>query len=181
MLNDVASAALHAARIDNPHSVTKTQVGLGNVNNTSDLAKPISTLTQEALDAKAPVASPAFTLITPTAPTADQSTNSTQLATTEFVKAAIDAIVAASPSALDAIERIGYSARQRRKLCVNDDKRTRGEIARRCGASAFGSATSARTGQSCARGGAASGLAQDLDQRAYSHSGNRLWLRHLTL
>ena len=36
-------------------------VGLGNVDSTSDASKPISTLTQTALDAKAPLASPAFT------------------------------------------------------------------------------------------------------------------------
>ena len=43
----------HAARTDNPHNVTKTQVGLGNVDNTSDADKPISTATQTALDKKA--------------------------------------------------------------------------------------------------------------------------------
>ena len=42
----------HEGRKDNPHAVTKAQVGLGNVNNTSDLAKPISTATQNALDGK---------------------------------------------------------------------------------------------------------------------------------
>lgn len=36
----------------NPHNVTKTDVGLGNVNNTSDLLKPISNATQTALDLK---------------------------------------------------------------------------------------------------------------------------------
>ena len=36
-------------------------VGLGNVDNTTDLAKPISTLTQTALDLKAPLANPIFT------------------------------------------------------------------------------------------------------------------------
>lgn len=35
----------------NPHKVTKADVGLGNVDNTSDLDKPISTATQTALDA----------------------------------------------------------------------------------------------------------------------------------
>lgn len=42
----------HLSNTSNPHSVTKTQIGLGNVNNTSDLLKPISTATQEALDKK---------------------------------------------------------------------------------------------------------------------------------
>ena len=41
--------------------VTKAHVGLGNVDNTSDASKPVSTLTQAALDLKAPLASPAFT------------------------------------------------------------------------------------------------------------------------
>lgn len=36
----------------NPHNVTKNDVGLGNVDNTSDLDKPISTLVQEAIDGK---------------------------------------------------------------------------------------------------------------------------------
>lgn len=37
---------------NNPHEVTKAQVGLGNCDNTSDLDKPISTATQAALDGK---------------------------------------------------------------------------------------------------------------------------------
>ena len=37
----------------NPHETTKADVGLGNVDNTSDLNKPISTATQTALDGKA--------------------------------------------------------------------------------------------------------------------------------
>ncbi len=42
----------HIADKTNPHEVTKTQVGLGNVDNTSDLDKPISTATQTALNGK---------------------------------------------------------------------------------------------------------------------------------
>ena len=37
---------------DNPHEVSKAQVGLGNVDNTSDINKPISTATQTALNEK---------------------------------------------------------------------------------------------------------------------------------
>lgn len=66
---------------------TKSLVGLGNVDNTSDAAKPVSTATQTALDLKAPLASPALTGA-PTAPTATAGTNTTQLATTAFVTAA---------------------------------------------------------------------------------------------
>ena len=42
----------HVASKSNPHGVTASQVGLGNVNNTSDADKPVSTATQAALDAK---------------------------------------------------------------------------------------------------------------------------------
>jgi hypothetical protein len=42
----------HISSTSNPHSVTKAQVGLSNVDNTSDASKPISTATQTALDAK---------------------------------------------------------------------------------------------------------------------------------
>ena len=42
----------HVARADNPHTVTKAQVGLGAVDNTSDANKPISTATQTALNTK---------------------------------------------------------------------------------------------------------------------------------
>lgn len=47
--------ATHEADTDNPHAVTKAQVGLGNVDNTSDMAKPVSTAQQAALDSKADV------------------------------------------------------------------------------------------------------------------------------
>lgn len=42
----------HIANTSNPHSVTKEQIGLSNVDNTSDLSKPISTATQTALNGK---------------------------------------------------------------------------------------------------------------------------------
>lgn len=41
--------------------ITKTMVGLGNVDNTSDADKPVSTTQQTALDLKANIASPTFT------------------------------------------------------------------------------------------------------------------------
>src|SRR5690606_18110419 len=49
-----------------------------------------------ALAAKAPLASPALTG-TPTAPTASAATNTTQLATTAFVQAAITALINSAP------------------------------------------------------------------------------------
>ena len=53
----------HITNTSNPHSVTKAQVGLGNVDNTSDANKPISTATQTALDAKVSRNSDAYTKV----------------------------------------------------------------------------------------------------------------------
>ena len=41
--------------------VSKAAVGLGSVDNTTDAGKPVSSLTQTALDAKAPITNPTFT------------------------------------------------------------------------------------------------------------------------
>ncbi|MCJ7450080.1 MAG: hypothetical protein MUO72_20595 [Bacteroidales bacterium] len=75
-------------------SGAKTGLGLGNVDNTTDLLKPVSTATQTALNLKAPLASPAFTG-TPLAPTAAAGTNTTQVATTAFVTSAINTSIPA--------------------------------------------------------------------------------------
>lgn len=40
----------HTANKDNPHKVTKEQVGLGNVDNTSDMDKPVSNATISAIE-----------------------------------------------------------------------------------------------------------------------------------
>ncbi|QMQ39069.1 tail fiber protein (plasmid) [Escherichia coli] len=64
-----------------------------------------STTINNALDLKAPLASPAFTG-TPTAPTASQGTNSTQIANTAFVKAAITALINGAPGTLDTLKEI---------------------------------------------------------------------------
>lgn len=45
----------HEADVLNPHGVTKSQVGLGSVDNTSDLDKPVSTAQQTAFDGKSNV------------------------------------------------------------------------------------------------------------------------------
>lgn len=42
---------LHVNNKNNPHEVTKEQIGLGNVDNTADLDKPIPTAMQEEIDA----------------------------------------------------------------------------------------------------------------------------------
>jgi len=50
--NGYSTVSSHIASTSNPHSVTATQVGLGNVDNTSDANKPVSTATQTALNTK---------------------------------------------------------------------------------------------------------------------------------
>lgn len=42
----------HALAMNNPHNVTKSQVGLGNVDNTSDMNKPLSTQQKNYVDAQ---------------------------------------------------------------------------------------------------------------------------------
>jgi hypothetical protein len=105
--------------------ITKSMVGLGSVDNTADTAKPVSTAQQTALDLKANLASPTFTgTVTipsgasisgfaplaspaltgvPTAPTAAAATNTTQVATTAFVRGEVTALVNGASAALDTL------------------------------------------------------------------------------
>jgi hypothetical protein len=101
--------------ITSPVGLAKADVGLGNVDNTADANKPVSTATQTALDLKlasataattyAPLASAALTG-TPTAPTATAATNTTQIATTAFVRAEVAALVNSATSTLDTLGEI---------------------------------------------------------------------------
>lgn len=72
--------AAHATDTSNPHGVTAAQVGLGNVTNES----------------KATMFTDAALTGTPTAPTASAGDNSTQIATTAYVDAAVGALLGAS-------------------------------------------------------------------------------------
>jgi len=85
--------------------VSATHVGLGNVDNTSDANKPVSTATQTALDLKAPLASPALTGL-PTAPTAISSTNTTQVATTAYVKSVVSDLTNGAGAAYDTLKEL---------------------------------------------------------------------------
>ena len=86
-------------------AVTVTSLSLENVNNTSDVNKPVSTATQTALDLKAPLASPVLTGV-PTAPTAAAATDTTQIATTAFVRAEVAALVNSAGATLDTLGEI---------------------------------------------------------------------------
>ena len=85
--------------------LTKSSVGLGNVDNTSDANKPVSTATQTALDLKANLASPALTG-TPTAPTAASNTNTTQVATTAYVQGEISELLNGAGPAYDTLKEL---------------------------------------------------------------------------
>ena len=54
---DITPMSAHISNQNNPHNVTKAQVGLGNVDNTSDLNKPVSTAVQTELNKKVNTAS----------------------------------------------------------------------------------------------------------------------------
>ncbi len=86
-------------------NIAKSDLGLSNVDNTSDANKTISNLTQTALNLKAnasdvttalalkaSIASPSLTG-TPLAPTATAGTNTTQIATTEYVTTAVSTVL----------------------------------------------------------------------------------------
>ena len=89
-------------------STTAGDVGLGNVDNTADSAKPVSTAQQTALDLKANIASPALTG-NPTAPTQTGTDDSTKIATTAFVQDRIDTIIGNAGSTLDTLGELSAS------------------------------------------------------------------------
>ena len=95
----------HTSLTNNPHSVTATQVGLGNVDNTSDANKPVSTATQTALNLKANAANAALTG-NPTAPTQLSTDNTTKIATTEYVTTAVSDVVNGAPGTLNTLNEI---------------------------------------------------------------------------
>lgn len=96
---------LTAAQLKTLLALVKGDVGLGNVDN-------VSTATV--------LASPALTGV-PTAPTAATSTNTTQLATTAFVKAVFDQLIGGASSAYDTFKEL-------QDLMVADDTETSGII-----------------------------------------------------
>lgn len=61
-VEEIACTAAGRALLDDANAAAqRTTIGLGNVDNTSDANKPVSTATQTALDLKANLASPIFT------------------------------------------------------------------------------------------------------------------------
>lgn len=97
---DVKTTAGRRDVISSINSVTLKEIAAA-INNDPNF----STTINNALTLKAPLANPALTG-TPTAPTAVQSTNNTQIATTAFVKSAVAGLVGSSPEALDTLNEL---------------------------------------------------------------------------
>jgi hypothetical protein len=100
-----AQISNHTSNALNPHDVSKSQVGLSNVDNTTDAAKPVSTAQATAIALKSNLASPTFTGV-PLAPTAAVGVNTTQIATTAYVRAAVTALVNSAPTTLDTLNEL---------------------------------------------------------------------------
>lgn len=106
------------------YTLTKTDVGLTNVDNTSDANKPVSTAQQTALNLKANLAGPALTG-TPTSTTAAVDTNTTQIATTAFV---LGQSASATPL-IDGVAAVGSSTRFARGDHVHPTDTSRAPLA----------------------------------------------------
>ena len=103
--------------------ITKTHVGLGNVDNTSDATKQTNILSAASAsdvglgnvtnESKSTMfASPSFTSV-PVVPTAAASTNTNQIASTAFVTTAIDNLIDSAPGALNTLNELAAA--------INDD------------------------------------------------------------
>lgn len=103
-----APTEAHIASTTNPHNTSWSNL-LGKPATFAPSAHThaISEVTnlQTQLDAKAPLASPALTGV-PTAPTAAGGTNTTQIATTAFVRDEVAALVASAPGTLDTLNEL---------------------------------------------------------------------------
>jgi len=110
--------------ITSPSGLVKGDVGLGNVDNTSDANKPISTATQSALDLKAPLASPTFTG-TVTLPTG--TVTSGMIADGTIVNADINssAAIALSKLATDPLARANHTGTQTASTISDFDTQVR--------------------------------------------------------
>ena len=114
-LSAATATALETARtisLGGDVSGSTTFDGTGNVTITATVADDSHAHTvanvdglQTALDAKAPLASPALTG-TPTAPTPTAGTNTTQVATTAFVSTAVSNLVDSAPGTLDTLNEL---------------------------------------------------------------------------
>lgn len=98
------TANVQARQLANRTAWLKQEIA--SANNKADAAiEDLNSLSVTDVNGAAPTDSPALTG-TPTAPTAAAQTNTDQVATTAFVRAAISALVDSSPSALDTLNEL---------------------------------------------------------------------------
>lgn len=98
-----STADTHAARTDNPHTVTAAQVGLGNVDNTADVDKPVSSAQAAALALKLNTSA----LDTDSTMAANSTSRvPAQSAVVAYVAAQISALVSSSPTTLDTLNEL---------------------------------------------------------------------------
>jgi len=85
-----------------------SDVGLGNVDNTADDDKPVSTAQQTALNLKANIASPTFTGV-PLSTTPSANDNSTKIATTAYVQQELTDLIGTADSTVDTLGELSAS------------------------------------------------------------------------
>lgn len=91
--NNAVVTAQGLALLDDVNAAdNRATIGLDQINNTSDINKPVSTPQQNALNLKAPLTSPALTG-SPTAPSPPVGSVSLLIATAQFVTAAITSAI----------------------------------------------------------------------------------------
>ncbi len=114
-IETLTNKTLTAPVINNPTGITKSDVGLANVDNTSDANKPVSTATQTALDLKASTSALSSHELDTTNihGIADTSLLATKTYADNAASTAVAAIVGAAPTTLNTLDEIA--------LALNDD------------------------------------------------------------
>ena len=94
----ISDLSAHESRTDNPHSVSKSQLNLENVDNTSDLNKPVSNAQQTALNLKEDKENKVTNLNSP-----NNTTYPTTQTVVDAIAFAVASIVSGAPNALDTL------------------------------------------------------------------------------
>lgn len=90
--NEIGKYTINGYYINTNPVLNKTDVGLDQVDNTSDLDKPISTATQLELDKKAPINSPTFTGIPQISVNPEETDSSQRIPSTSWVNLKLNSL-----------------------------------------------------------------------------------------